>query len=213
MIPMRSGGFYSDGGRILNLWRGGYAAQIDTALLTAYAHLVSGMRPKAISPLLLLEALELPQESPFKGYLHNLLHHHYLDKGEMEMAAHHLEKYETYLQEIPEGYQASFWLDKAFFLAFVARDAEAAQQAFDQARLNPAIAKSVVYRVEAALALVHQNWEQAHYKAEMALKELANSIDKGSALAQKEWVEGIGAQAREAQNQALALGTKELPFE
>lgn len=197
IIPMQAGGFYTDGGRLLNLSKGGNQATLETVLLQASTTLMSGERPAKLSETMLLEALDLPIETPFKAYLHSMLHYHYLDCGKTDEAAEQLAKYESYLAHIPSGYQATVWLDKAYFEAYYLRNADAAKGSFAKAEIGAVITPSKVLRTEAAIALAENNPEKAMEKAQKALNALPKSMDKGSAKAEKEWLEKI---INEAQN-------------
>ena len=48
LIPMHTGGFYSDGARVLNLWRDGAAGQLEMAVVSALARSVAGVRPREL---------------------------------------------------------------------------------------------------------------------------------------------------------------------
>lgn len=189
IFPMHSGGFYSDGARIGQFLRKGPDADLQITLLTASAWSLSGTRPRDIDPNLLLKGLEIPTDSPFKGYFHGFLHYIYLDRGDWERAEYHLLQYETYLEHIPEGYQATVWLDKAYFWAMYYGDAVSAQAFLDNAEIGAAITPSKVLRTEAAIAHAKGDRELAATKAAQALKELPRSMDKGQAVAEKEWLE------------------------
>ncbi len=189
VLPMKSGGFYTDGARILNLWRGGYQAKIEAVLLQVTSQLFAGTRPKQIDILPIQEAVEYPIDAPFKAYLHAFLYYHYLDIHLIEQAEIHLEKYASYLEEIPEGYRAMVWLEKAYFEATYQNDSEIARDFFQHAKIGAIIPKSLVLRVEAAIAKAEKNYDLAIQKTQEALKELPNAMDRGTAVAEKEWLE------------------------
>jgi hypothetical protein len=191
IIPMHMGGFDTDGARILNLWRRSPKATLDLALLQGSVQLMTGTRPRDLDPSPLLAAVGLPTNSPFKGYLHSFLHYHYLDRGELGPAAEQLAKYADFLPGIPRGYQAAVWLDRAYFGARHEGDAVAARQYWAQAEIGAVITPSRVLRAEAALALAEGNHDLAIQKAQHALVELPKSMERGTALAEREWLEGI----------------------
>lgn len=194
VLPMQSGGFYTDGARVLNLSRGGHQANLEVTLLTLTIQLMSGIRPRELPEPMLLSALALPVETPFKAYLHNILHYHYLDQGKTSLAADQLAHYEGYLAKIPTGYQATVWLDKAYFAAMIERDAAKARGYFAQAKIGAVITPSKVLRVEAAIALADQDYPLAKQKAQQAIQALPKSMDKGTAVAEQEWLADILAQ-------------------
>jgi hypothetical protein len=191
LVPMRSGGFYSDGARIMNLLRGGHKAKIDAVTLNTIAQLYGGLRPRLLHPAPLLEAIDLPVASPFKPYLHAYLYSHYLDAGAVEQAGRHLEEYTTGSSEIPAGYRAIVYLENAWFEAAHCSDAGKARTWFEKAVINAFVPKSLLYRAEAALAFAEGNHTLAAEKATTALRELPKAIDKGSAIAEKEWLQAL----------------------
>lgn len=198
VIPMQAGGFYTDGARVLNLSRGGHQANLEVTLLTLSIQLMSGIRPRELSEPMFLSALALPVETPFKAYLHSILHYHYLYQDKTSLAADQLAHYESYLAKIPTGYQATVWLDKAYFAAMIEQDAAKAQGYFAQAKIGAVITPAKVLRVEAAIALADQNYPLARQKAQQAIQALPKSMDKGTAVAEHEWLADILAQTQQA---------------
>jgi len=67
MVPMRSGGFFSDGARLLRFTRGGEAAELDALLMQIVASSTSGTRPRELDEAVLDRGLEVGERlgSPF----------------------------------------------------------------------------------------------------------------------------------------------------
>ncbi len=195
IIPMRAGGFYSDGARMLNLMKGGAIAKQDIVLLTTIAQSSTTTRPRDLDIDALEEAIALEPDSRFATYLHGYLHYAYMDQGVLEKAAYHLDQYWEGVHEIPAGYQAVVFLDKAYFEATYKKDAEQAQYFLDQAKIGAAIPKNHVFRARASVALVQKHYEEAANWARQAVAELNKDMEKGSVEAKKEWSEAILAQA------------------
>lgn len=63
LLPLSSGGFYSDGARLLMLWRGGPKAERWTALIALQAAHTAGRRPREWDGSLVRQALLLEDES------------------------------------------------------------------------------------------------------------------------------------------------------
>ncbi|WP_304516704.1 M50 family metallopeptidase [Cecembia rubra] len=196
LIPMHSEGFTSDGGRIINLLRGGPSAQIESTLLNAIAQATSGIRPSLINPDPILVALNLPYESPLKPYLSGLLYNHYQDVGELEKASWHLDQYLEGAQYIPKGYVASLYLEKAWFEARHNKNISLAKDYSFREKAGVMVPKSQVLRVEAAIAMGEGNNSLAVKKINEAIKELPKLIDKGAAIAEKEWLEHMLEECR-----------------
>lgn len=191
IIPAQAGGFYTDGGRILNLWKGGAQAQLEVILLQTTSELTSGARPQTIDAERLLEALEYDTNTPFKAYLHSFLYYHYLDKGQIDEAEIQLQEYANYLAQIPSGYQAIVWLEKSFFKAFYHADAEGARRSFEQAKIGAIIPEATTLRAEAALAFVENNPALALEKIQAALDALPKSIDQGTAKLEQDLLNSL----------------------
>jgi hypothetical protein len=188
LIPTHMGGFYSDGARVLNMWRGGVASQFEIAVLAAVAHSVAGTRPRDL-PLAQLEAAAaLPQELPFKLYIYHYLYLSALDAGHTGQAGRYLGEYRDRLASLPVTLQAGGWLESAFFAAAYAHDLPAAQAFRAQAKLSSYTPADVLPRVEAALARLAGDAEQARTQALVALRELPKSLDQGSAHLYAEWL-------------------------
>lgn len=188
LIPAHMGGFYTDGARVLNMWRNEAAGQFEIAVLAAVAHSVAGTRPREL-PLTQLEATAaLPQELPFKLYVYHYLYLAALDAGRTEQAGHYLGEYRDRLANLPAALQAGGWLESAFFAAAYEHDLPTAQAFRAQAKLASYIPADVLPRVEAALARLAGDAGQARTQAWAALRELPKSIDQGSAQLYGEWL-------------------------
>lgn len=188
LIPMHLGGFYSDGGRLLHLWRGDAAGQLDLALITALAHSTAGTRPRHLPQGLLAAVAALPQELPFKCYAHYYLYLAALDAQQIEQAGQYLAAYRGQLLQQPAAIQASGWLESAFFAAAYQHDLPAARAFRAQAQPSVLVTADVTARVEAALARLANDPAQALALAQTALQALPRSVDQGSAHLYAEWL-------------------------
>jgi len=188
LIPMHTGGFYSHGARVLNLWRDGVAGQFEMAVVSALARSVAGVRPRELSRTLLEAAAARPEELPFKLYVHYFLYLAALDAGQLEPAAHHLAEYRLRLADTPAALQGTGWLESAFFAAAYQHDLVAARAFMAQARPSTHIAADVWPRAEAALARLAGDADRTRTQAQAALQALPNSLDQGSAHFYAEWL-------------------------
>lgn len=189
IIPYHSGGFTSDGGKMLTLLRGGKKAELEVILLSQITAASAGIRPALFDPETLLNALTLAEQSPNKPYLHAFLFNHYQDVKDIEKAAYHLEEYLKGVDGVPAGYKASVYLDKAWFEARYFKNVDLAREYFNKEKFGPIIPKSQILRAEAAIAYAEGNPELAAAKAKEAINELPKLLDKGSAIAEREWLE------------------------
>ena len=188
LIPMHTGGFYSDGARVLNLWRNGPAGQLELALLSVMVPSMAGTRPRELARELLDAAAALPQELPFKLYLYHYLYLISLDASHTDQAAHYLRECRERVVLMPPALQGSVWLESAFFSAAYEQDVPAALAFQAQAQPSPHTQADVPPRVEAALARAAGNAELARSHAQLALRELPKNLDKGSADLYAEWL-------------------------
>lgn len=187
VIPMKAGGFYSDGARILRLQRGGDTARFDILILKIIASSTGGTRPSELVYGELEEALALAKKlhAPFGVYLHSYFHQAAFDRGDIELAEKHLLDYIQGAASIPPGIRSVVWLDAAFFYAFAKRDIQRANSYWDQFQPSAIIPKAQILATEAALAWMKNEKEIAIEKTRSAIAELPNMMDKGVALALK----------------------------
>ncbi|OJJ15888.1 hypothetical protein BKI52_36830 [marine bacterium AO1-C] len=189
IIPMRSGGFFSDGARMLNLLRGGPKAEVDLAILTSTAAATSGVRPREMNIAPLQKILVNDYQHPFIPYLHLYMYAYLMDWDKPTEALIHLKKTVEEIDSIPAGYQATVWLEVAFYKAYYQQSLSEAEEAFKQAKISAIIPKHLIYKSEAAIAWLKEDKEKALTKAQDALNALDQSMDAGGAIAEKEWLE------------------------
>jgi hypothetical protein len=187
-IPMHSGGFYSDGARVLRLLRGGDAAKFDVFFFSLMADISSGKRPR----LLDVEALTAIQDvarrakEPFAAYLPGILYQAYLDRGNTEAAAVHLDEYIGQAPQMPAAMQDMVWLDAAFFHAYARKDLDTAQQYWAKFRHSAFVPKGQVLATEAVMAQLGDDPARSAELRAAALRELPNMLDQGLAAALRE---------------------------
>ena len=174
---------------MLNLLRGGPKAEVDLAILTSTAAATSGVRPRDMNIASLQKILDNGYEHPFIPYLHLYLYAYLMDWGKSSEALVHLERTVADIDKIPAGYQATVWLEVAFYKAYYQQDLPEAEAAFQQAKISAIIPKHLIYKSEATIAWLKEDQELALAKAQEALIALDQSMDAGGAIAEKEWLE------------------------
>jgi hypothetical protein len=184
IIPMQVGGFTTDGGRILNLLRGGERAQFETLLIKLITQSTAGVRPALLNWQDLVEADHLGRKlnSPFHIYIQSYFFQSAWDKGDLEMAHQHLLAYVAGSESIPKGLRGMVWLDAALFFAVAKQDYAQARTYWQNFIPSAIIPKAQIHAVEAAL-LLEENRQQAAEKIDTAVRELPNMLDRGAALA------------------------------
>ncbi|HAI76957.1 MAG TPA: hypothetical protein DCM08_11990 [Microscillaceae bacterium] len=190
-LPYHAGGFFSDGARILNMLSGGIKARREAIILSIISQSTSGIRPRDLSQSLLEEGLSVSEEWKVKPYIHYYLYLAALDKQDIATAAQHLDIYSDYVSEMPEAYRGTVYFENAFFKSYFLKDVAGAQDCLNKAKPCAIIPKHLIYKAEAALSWAQGHWEDASQKAALALAELPKSMDKGTAVAEQEWLLAI----------------------
>ncbi|QNE39256.1 M50 family metallopeptidase [Hymenobacter sp. NBH84] len=198
IIPFHTGGFASDGMRLLNLSRRGPKQELEVSMLTASIRSMVGIRPRELNRLALEAAAALHVEHPLKCHLSYYLYLHYLDAGDPVAAGQQLAYYRQHLSQVPAALQASGWLEAAFFSAAYEHDATAARAYQAEAKLSAFTPADQPPRVEAALARLAGDAERARTQAQAALRELPRNLDQGSVHLYREWLQDTVRWAEQA---------------
>lgn len=187
-IPLRMGGFYTDGARILRLQQGGDVSKFESLMLKLISDTSSGVRPKLlnINELEEIKALAKQLNEPFGVYIHGICHQAAFDNGDIEKAEQYLLDYINEAENIPEGIRNMVWLDAAFFYAYEKKDLTVAENFWQQYKPSAMIPKAQIFATEAAISFLKNDRETALLKSNDALKELPNMIDKGVSIALKD---------------------------
>jgi hypothetical protein len=187
-IPLRMGGFYTDGARVLRLQKGGDTARFESLILKLTADTTSGIRPKMYNINELEEAQTIAKRlnEPFGVYIHGIFHQAAFDNGDIEKAEKHLLDYISEAENIPDGIRNMVWLDAAFFYAYGKNNLAEAEKYWQQFKPAAMISKAQIFATEAALSVLKKDKETALLKLDAAEKELPNMIDQGVAKALKD---------------------------
>ncbi len=193
MIPVHSGGFSSDGARMLRMWRGGDTARFEIMLLNIISASMAGTRPSHYSLEDLEEAQLLAEkiDAPMSVYLQYYFYYRALDNHDVDLAEHHLTRYIEQIEAIPEGVRGSVWIDAAFFYAAVKKDEARAIEYYQLYKPSALIPKAMVLATEAAIANLQNNQEKASLSAQQALAEIPNMIDRGTGLILREKIQEL----------------------
>ncbi|WP_155975669.1 M50 family metallopeptidase [Daejeonella oryzae] len=184
MIPMHSGGFSSDGMRMLRLLKGGDAARFEVLIIKIVSGSTSGIRPRLMNKEDLIEAQLLAEKlnNPFGVYLHAYLFQSAFDGGNMDLAEQHLLDYIQKADAVPAGMRNSVWLEAALFYALGKNDLNEASKYWDQFKPSTFISKAEVFAAEAAMSHLKNERETAFEKIKASIIELPNMMDKGMAI-------------------------------
>lgn len=162
-IPLHTGGFSTDGARIMRLLRGGDTARFEVLLLKMISSSMAGNRPAQLHKEELEEAQTLAEKlnAPMEVYIYYFLYQAALDREEFDDAELQLNKYIGQADEIPEGIRGSIWIEAAFFYAFVKRDLQKASEYFDKYKPAALIPLAMVYATQAAMAMLKNELTEA----------------------------------------------------
>lgn len=199
-LPFHTGGFYSDGARVLRFMRGGDVARFDLLLLKIITGSASGIRPRDLPIAEIQEAKELAEklQAPMGVYLHSYHYQVELDTNNIESAEVHLLNYVKLANDVPGGIRNAVWLDAAFFYAAIKQDMEKAEFYWKQFAPSALIPKAMVLATEAAFSRLKNDTNTFKEKYHAALRELPNMLDKGISISLKDQLELLNS--REQQN-------------
>jgi hypothetical protein len=187
-IPLQTGGFYSDGARIIRFLRGGDIARFDLLLLKIITSSASGVRPRELVVEELEEAKVLAKKlnAPMGVYLHGYHYQVAFDNDDVENAEIHLQNYINEANQIPDGIRCCVWLDAAFFYAAGKRDLQTAERFWEKYKPAALIPKAQVLATQAAINLLKNETEKGSSALDASLNEIANMLDKGIGIALKD---------------------------
>ena len=89
-------------------------------------------------------------------------------------------------ESIPDGIRSIVWLDAAFFYAAAKSDLAKALDYWSRFKPSAIIPKAQVFATEAAICILENKSAEAHSKIDLAMGELPNMMDRGTALALKD---------------------------
>ncbi len=206
MIPNPSGGFMSDGARLLSLLRGGEKSRYEEATLTLAALLGAGTLPGEY-PADLLERLVSRSPDSLLGLNgHFTAFSHHLDRGETAQALPLAQIIEDHISAVPAAFQPHYLKDVVFFYAFLIHDADAAAACWasiqKQAEREP---DAATFRVKAALAILHGQTEAATGFLEKGFGKISDLPFEGQRRFEEKWLREVSARLQE-QQPAVAAG-------
>lgn len=189
ILPFRTGGFASDGLRMLTFLRGGPLAEADLTGLRAIAHLRAG-RPHAELPIDDFRRIANDEAIPAQQRLTLDYYRYYytLATGEIEEASLLYASIMDRIDLYPPGSQGGFHLEQALFEAVYRRDADAAKIALEKVNEGPMIEAAYPPLVRAAIAGLSGN--EAAVRAELPAVErgLSRLMDQSRVPVIREWI-------------------------
>lgn len=196
LIPYSTSGFASDGGQYLDLIRGGHRAELRLLMLTLSAYSFHGRRPREWDAPLVARLLELAEQRMDQVAVaaHHSAFYHYLDLGRTDSAGAELNRAMELKDAYPAELQPGLWLELAYFQARYRRDPEGAAESL-QKGTGGFVEAHTRARAEAAVALIKGDLQGAMTAIDLALSRIDRSMDPGGAIAEKDWLLEMRAQA------------------
>jgi hypothetical protein len=190
LLPFRTTGFASDGGQLLDLVKGGNRAERRMILMALSAMSINGNRPKELDPILvnLLLKLSERQMDQMAVAAHHLAYYHYLDLDRIDIAGSELDQALDLKDFYPAELQPGLWLEKAYFEARYGNDVTSAEESLNKG-IGGFVEVHTRERAKAAVALAKGDMKEARIAIDLALKKIDNSLDKGGAKAENEWIQ------------------------
>jgi hypothetical protein len=178
LIPVRSGGFMSDGLQIIDVLRGGNAIIGRNALMQVFAQSLDGVRPRDWDSSAIDELSKLDCKDPLLrigGLLY--LFARAMDCRHEADIARYQELLESSVDGYPSGYRQSIYIELAIG-AWLAGDTDA-MRGHLAASKGGIVEKSRRLLAQAALAKLEGRAEDCERDRLLAIEELERAVDAG----------------------------------
>ena len=189
-VPMRAGGFMSDGMQFLSLTRDPGMVERRARLVGLMGLSLAGNRPRDLDPAVLAQAQQLAgEETMYDVGVWTYSAYHAWDRGDPDAAGAWLDKIAGVIDDYPDGFRQSVAIELALHAAWQRRDLAAAQAWMARAKggVTDASRRALA---EAAVELLQGDAEAADTSLATARSMLARGMDPGLA---KFTAEQIGA--------------------
>jgi hypothetical protein len=191
MLPFRTGGFASDGLRILTFARNGATAMADLTGLRALAHLRAG-KPYTELPVEEMAAVSANEKVPeqqrvtmdYYRYLHAI------GVGDIAKANSLYTSVMDRLDAYPSGTHGNFFLEQALFSAKYLNDLPAAEAAMEKVTSSPMTEPLSVHLAKAAIAELKGDTAALAAELPGIEKDLARSMDQSQVPTIRMWLTG-----------------------
>ncbi|HSJ05257.1 MAG TPA: M50 family metallopeptidase [Longimicrobiales bacterium] len=181
LIPGRSGGFYSDGARLLRLMRADDAAEREIAIISITGMSMAGTRPRDWDRRLVDHGAGIRDGGPFEVGGLQLAFAHALDSGDIDAARRNLEAALQRMGQLPGSARSSLLLAAATFFALYDGDADRARDLLRHARDGVLAAPHRRRLAEAAVRLADGDIIGARAAAREVPLLARRAVDRGGA--------------------------------
>ena len=178
LIPVRAGGFMSDGLQIIDVLRGGNAVIERGALMQIFAQSLAGVRPREWDASAIESLSRIEAEDPLRrsgGSLYLLARA--MDSQQSDDLAHYRNQLTERVDTYPSGFKQWIHVELAI-CGWLAGDAAAVRRHLELGK-GGFVEKSRRLLAQAALAQLEGRHEDCERDRLLALKELAKTSDLG----------------------------------
>ncbi len=200
LLPTRVGGFDSDGRQLLDLRVGGHEGELRLLGRALTTDSLFGTRPRDWhrARLARLQEVAAGRTGPHALLAFLLAYYHHLDRGETELATTALARAQAAYPDAPAVLQTSLTLEAAYLAAAAGDAATARAHLASTHQRAHYVERHSMARVEAALLHLEGRYADAARRAREGLSVIGRALDRGGAVAEREWLERVAAEAERA---------------
>jgi hypothetical protein len=190
--PARVQGLTTDGAKLLTLLKGGPEAERMTAVFAMTGVSAAGQRPRDRNPVWLQRAVACTDDSYEEAAAYYYVYFQALDVGEPERAAAYLDRTLSLWRNTSPLMRVHHFLEAAYFEGRYGRNGATARAWLELAGKGGFLVEEQTrLRAEAAVLLAEGEPEAARDRASQGLAAMERSYDKGTALAEADWLNEI----------------------
>jgi hypothetical protein len=188
-VPLRAGGFMSDGMQLLEMLRGGKAVEERQRVTTILSQSYAGTRPRHWKKEIITQLLVQECEEPMRRVVVRLYaFFQALDEGSIEEAALHSAWLGDNFALFPQGFRQSITLELALFSVLYQNDLEVGRQWWAQSH-GGIVDEARRFLTEASLALLSKEKDRAVLSLQKARQRVSHGIDPGLNLLTRDQLE------------------------
>ena len=191
IIPVRSGGFKSDGGRMITLLKNNAQTKIELFLITTHTYLGTGTRPSELRISEIEQYLIHNSDDHYTINCHYYLHLVHFDRQEYHLAHEHLQKMTDNIDSYPTAMHSSIWLQVIFLQPFYGEDIQLVEELWKGIKYSAITAKTDYAKAEAATLLLKGENDAARNKIAEARQHLGKVQEKGMRIALEDWLDRL----------------------
>lgn len=178
LIPVRSGGFMSDGMQIIDVLRGGSAVSERDALMQVFAQSLNGIRPRDWDSSVVDRLSKIDSEEPLRSTGSALyLLYRAMDSQNSADVVRYRKLLEDSVDEYPSGFKQSIYVELAI-CAWLSGETDNARR-YLEASQGGVVEKSRRLLAQAALAKLEGRHEDCDHDCLLAIQALAKASDAG----------------------------------